>query len=198
MASPFYNAIDIRVDGISQHASHPEFAANALSVTIDAMSRLKLGRVDKDTIRNMRITDGQTISGAQYPDGIHLTRNTIPGLMILRGEIRSYIERILEAYTLQTKLAFIEANNDDEAKHILAGSSDLKCNVQFNSIRKNGGFKYNSTDLDVVELAGILQQFGLPIEHYYGFGCYDANVFAEKGVRIMNMGYGGQFPHTKD
>jgi len=186
MASPFYNRIDFRIDGTPYHASKPELAANALSVTIDALSRFSLGQVDEETVRNMRIADAQTITGEQYPDNIHLTRNTVPGAMVGRGEIRSFNERLLEIYTLETKIAFIEAIGQNPYR------------LTFESVRENGGFKYDRTDPDIHASEEVLRKLEFPIEHNYGFGCYDANVFAEKGVKIINLGNGTLHPHTKE
>lgn len=55
LASPFYSRIDIDIQGRSAHASCPESADNALTLSMEAFSKLKLGRVDEDTLVNFGI-----------------------------------------------------------------------------------------------------------------------------------------------
>ena len=186
LASPFYNRFDFLVSGKEAHSSRPDQALNALSLTLDALSRVKAGQLDDDSVRNIRIADAQIQSDKNAPFGLDVSVNKITGSMVGMGEVRSFVEKKVESYTEDVKTAFMSAISDSEEPYKL----------DFRSVRENGGFKYEQTDPFVQETVRIIEKLGIKPEFFYGFSCYDANVFAEMGVQIINCCLGSEFHHT--
>lgn len=78
-ASPFYERFDITVKGKAAHASRPYDANNVLYFLSSFLREVTLGKLDDDSIINIGVIQGGDV------------RNTIPGELIIKGEIRSFI-----------------------------------------------------------------------------------------------------------
>lgn len=176
LASPFYNRFDIQVNGKAAHASRPEEAIPVIPVVVEALHNLKLGKLDEDSVRNIIITQGGDV------------RNTISGNATLKGETRSFIEGKVEQYTDEVREAFEAAIKNQNLQDIT---------FIFEKVRENGGFKFSDQDPFIQNAARVVTRLGFPPSFINSLGCYDANVFAEKGVKIINFGWGGKFEHTK-
>lgn len=175
MASPFYNRFDIKINGRSAHTSRPDLADNALKIASAAINNIELGRIDEDSVRNIIITEGGHV------------RNAIPGAVVLKGEVRSYNQELVEKYCDEVEIKFQEAIRNLGSEHV---------NFSFEKVRENGGFKYAEDDSFILETEATLKQLGFSPVHDYGFACFDANVFAEMGVQIINLADGGNNAHS--
>ncbi len=172
VSSPFYNRFDIEIEGKSAHASRPDLAVNVLPIFAKTISKLKLGRVNKDTIANIGIVNcGHVV-------------NTIPGSMLLSGEVRGVDETVMERETKLIVGLFSDFAKRDGAK--------IKARI----IRENAGFKFLKTEKVVVMTLQALGMFGIKPELIDSWGCYDANVFAEHGIKLLNIADGSMDAHT--
>lgn len=172
MASPFYNSFDITILGKEAHAGHPERAVNALKILGGALRRLPLGIVDEKTLLNIGVIDGGYV------------RNTIPGMITLKGEVRSFEEKNLETATRKVIELFTEA-----AK--LFGG-----NIRYEVIRENGGFKFCEEEPLVQQVISAVKNLNLEPILKETSGCYDANIFHDRGIKILNLGNGTKDNHT--
>lgn len=108
--------------------------------------------------------------------------------MTLAGEVRSFVEEKVERYTSEVKNIFEAA---------IKGQSSKPLSLDFKTVRENGGFKFSEDDPFVQNAVRIVESLGYPHNFIYSLGCYDANVFAEKGVQVLNFGWGGQNQHIE-
>lgn len=175
-ASPFYNRFDVHLQGKSAHASRPEEANNSVSVLGFVLNKINLGKVSSDTIVNIGlVTTGEKES----------SRNTIPGEMVIKGEVRSYVEKELEQVSEKIKNAFKEAVES-------YGSS---AKIEF--CRENGGYKYSPEHPWVKRAVEKICEVGLKPVFKEAWGCSDGNIFMEKGLTVLNLGDGTRDSHTK-
>ncbi len=177
ISSPFYNRFDISIVGKPAHASRPELANNVLPVFSNAFSKIKLGRLSKNTTANIGIVSVGKVGGPV---------NTIPGEMIVSGEVRSMSEKELESVTLKIKKAF-----ESEAKK-------LKVKVSFNKTRENDGFIFDIKDSFIKNVLNLLKEMKINNPDIVkSWGCYEANIFSAHGIMLLNIADGSQDNHAK-
>lgn len=174
-ASPFYERFDIKVEGKAAHASLPHIANNTLYFLSSFLKEIKLGKLDNDSILNVGIVQGGDV------------RNTIPGELIIKGEIRSFMESAL----------LLHKKNAISIIHKLIKKHKMKIEHEF--VRENPGYKH----IDDKSLAMIKQikkhmlRLGMNPEIQNAWGVSDANIFNEKGLLCINLGDGVEGAHTK-
>ncbi len=79
VGAPAANKISIKIQGLAAHAGLcPEAGINALALTAEALSGLRLGRLDEESTRNFGIIQGGVAS------------NIVPEQIVLKGEVRSH------------------------------------------------------------------------------------------------------------
>lgn len=171
-ASPFYNKLDIKIIGKAAHASLPDQAINALRIFNVALNGIKLGRINNKTIANIGMINGGH------------ARNTIPGEITISGEVRSFAEKEVEAYS-----KFIV----DKFREIVmrfGGKIDAEI------IKENPGYEYDKNDEFILKTKKIIKNFGLKPVLVKKWACSDANIFNSKGIKVLNLGDGVCNPHT--
>ena len=172
IASPFYSRFDVTISGTPTHASTPESAVNALSIFNQAYQQLPIGRINEHTISNIGIVNcGQVI-------------NTIPGEVVCSGEVRSMVEDELEETISIIKNIFTQS------------STNQKGSCQIDIIRENEGFLYEESDDFIQDTIKFLQQHNYQPKLIKSWGCYDANIFVENGIQVINIADGSQGAHT--
>lgn len=175
IASPFYNRFDIELKGIAAHASRPDIAKNVIPVFVEAVSQIELGRVNEDTLVNIGVVQSGDVV------------NTIPGSMIVSGEVRSMIEDDVEKYTQSLVTSFEQSGNKYGVK------------VISNVVRENDGFKLSKDNEFVQETISKLNRIdGMEPKLSISWGCYDANIFVTHGITVLNIADGSKDSHTVD
>lgn len=171
-ASPYYLRFDIKIIGNSAHASRPEIANNSILVFTQAMRSIKLGKINNKTIANIGIVNAGHV------------RNTIPGEMSIKGEIRSFENGVVEKISTQIINEFKKSAKKFGSK------------IEFESILENPGYEFKNND-QIIKYAEIKMKENniIPILEKYQ-GCSDANIFNSKGLKILNLGNGSEFAHT--
>ncbi|MCA9390578.1 M20/M25/M40 family metallo-hydrolase, partial [candidate division WWE3 bacterium] len=173
-ASPFYNRFDITVHGKACHAAHPELGINPLVITAEALAGITLGRVTEITTANIGLIEGGT------------ARNSVPDSITLRGEVRSFDENELETTSKEIINIFSE-----KAKIHGAGISS-------GIVRENCGFSFGKNDPLLMLGMSTLQSLQIEPILKESTGCYDANIFFEHGIKILNFGNGSTNNHTTE
>lgn len=165
-ASPFYERFDIKIIGRSAHASKPDEAVNVLPILNHILNFQKLGRIDNETVFNIGVISCGNV------------RNTIPGELFLKGEIRSFSEKKLIGY----KNIFIKKLS------IITKKFSAKSDIKF--VRENPGYKHSS-----VSINQLIDKFNLkPVTSW---AVSDANIFNDnKGLACFNLGDGCEFTHS--
>ena len=174
IASPFYSRFDIEIVGKSAHASKPEDAINALSVMNYALNKIKVGRVNEDTVCNIGVVEGGSV------------RNTIPEKMLLRGEVRSFVQRKLEKAITSIKGSFISSANIFGAR------------VAIDAVRENGGYKLDENDESIKFVVKTLKSLKIRPQLIKSYGCSDVNIFRDHGIKVLNLADGSKYSHTNN
>lgn len=179
---PSANHMEYRIHGLESHAGvAPEEGISAIKIAAEAISVMKLGRIDEETTANI----GQIEGG--------MATNITPNLVVLKGEARSHSEEKLEAQTAHMTKCF----EDAAAKYeVTVAGKTTKASVEAQVVRE-----YSSMDVPdashVVQLVlKAAQRMGLDVKTMASGGGCDANVFNRKGIECANLGTGMRAIHT--
>lgn len=179
---PSSNHLEIKVHGLESHAGvAPEQGISAIRVAAEAITAMKLGRIDEETTANIGVIHGGAAT------------NIIPNLVTLWGEARSLNEEKLEAQCNH----MVQCFKDAAAKYeVTVEGKTTKASVEASVDRD-----YSSMDVPdsshVVQL--VLQaasRMGLKVETMASGGGCDANIFNRKGIECANLGTGMRAIHT--
>lgn len=176
IASPFYNRFDLEVTGKAAHASRPEMANNVLPIVARALLGSPLGRISPDTTANIGIISVGKIGGPV---------NTIPGEIVVSGEVRSMLESELETVTDDIQKIFTEESEKAAAK------------MKFRRVRENDGFEFSPSDPFIQGALLVLRNMEIlnpPLVR--SWGCYEANIFAAHHITLLNIADGSMDNHA--
>lgn len=173
-ASPFYNRLDVTINGKATHASKPHLGINALALFIEAMKHISLGKVNEKTLVNI----GVIKSG--------FVRNTVPGTVEIQGEVRSFVEDDVETY----------ANN--LIKEFQKVAKKYKGSISSSVVRENPGYEYAEHEPFIQETKKRMNICSITPQLEIAWGCSDANIFREHGITTLNLGNGGTGAHTTE
>ena len=178
LSSPAYARFDIKLTGVAAHASKPELGKNVLPVVARAIMQTKLGcREEKRTLVNIaNVTVGQKDGPA----------NTVPGEIYLSGEVRTMNGALVE------KIA------SDVAKKFEDEATKEGISSQIKITKENGSFEFEKDSDFVRRTVEILDKMGVSPKYINSWGCYEANIFAEHGIMMLNLADGSLDSHTKD
>ncbi|MBA3767068.1 MAG: M20/M25/M40 family metallo-hydrolase [Acidobacteria bacterium] len=179
---PSSNHLEIKVHGLESHAGvAPEQGISAIRIAAEAISAMKLGRIDEETTANIGVIHGGAAT------------NIIPNLVTLWGEARSLSEEKLDAQCAHMVECFKDAASKYE---VTVEGKTTKASVEASVDRD-----YSSMDVPdsshVVQL--VLQaasRMGLKVETMASGGGCDANIFNRKGIECANLGTGMRAIHT--
>lgn len=173
VSAPSHVNMIIEITGKAAHAGiEPEKGVSAIIAASNAISRMKLGRIDDETTANVGKIEGGK------------ARNIIPDRVTVRAEARSRSEAKLAEQVAHMKLVF-----EEEAARI--GAEAL-----VNAEHEYSGFRWAEND-PVVRLAVLAaQKIGITPVFEDGGGGSDANVYNSKGVPSVLLGVGYYGPHS--
>lgn len=174
-ASPYYERFDIKILGKAAHASCPHEANNILHFLTSLLNEITLGKLDDDSLMNIGVVHGGDV------------RNTIPGELVIKGEIRSFVESKL----IQHKKYFLQKIHKLISKH--------KMKIELEFVRENPGYKYTSSrDISIIKtIKQLIKKNGFAPKMKTDWGVSDANIVNEKGLLCFNLGDGVEGAHTK-
>ncbi len=175
VSAPAQAKITMEIHGKSAHAGvNPEDGISAIQVAGKAISRMKLGRIDKDTTANIGSFSG---GGAT---------NVVTDFAKLEAEARSTVQEKVEAQIASMKEALESACGEYGAKAV------------FESRMVYPSFSHTD-DSEVVRLAKkAAEKLGLSGRTFQSGGGSDANVFNGHGVPTVNLSVGYENIHTTD
>jgi len=179
---PSANHMEYKIHGLESHAGvAPEEGISAIRIAAEAITDMKLGRIDEETTANIGVIEGGRAT------------NIITNLVTLRGEARSHDNDKLEAQT-QHMLKCLE---DAASKHeVTVAGVTTKARVEPNVTREYWAMDV-SDDSRVVQLVkNAATRLGLKVETMASGGGCDANIFNQKGIECANLGTGMRAIHT--
>lgn len=167
-----YN-VTAAVLGKAAHAGvHPEEGINAIKIASTAISKMKLGRIDRETTANIGVIKGGRAT------------NIIPEEVELKGEARSHDPGKLKRQIAHMKKALLQACSKNKAK------LRIKTELVYRSFEIKKAEEVLKLAVSAVKKAGIK-----PILKQTGGGS-DANIFNAAGVPTVIMGVGADRVHT--
>ncbi len=179
--APAANRIEARVHGRDAHSgASPEKGISAIHAASMAISKLTLGRIDRDTTCNIGMIEGGKAT------------NIVPSLVTVRGEVRSHDEEKLNRYTDDMINTFTHTMDNYRAT---LGEERLP-KVDFD-IKRDFAATRIPNDHPVVVLAQkAAANLGMEMKIKKTGGGADANVFFAHGLVTGVLGTGMRDVHT--
>ncbi|HWS86781.1 MAG TPA: M20/M25/M40 family metallo-hydrolase [Pyrinomonadaceae bacterium] len=179
---PSADHFEIKIYGLESHAGvAPEQGISAIRIAAEAISAMKLFRIDEETTANIGVIRGGEAT------------NIITNLVTLRGEARSRDDAKLEAQTRH----IIKCCEDAAAKYeVTVDGVTTKARVESHVTREYHAMDV-SDDSRVVRLVKeAAARMGLKVETLASGGGCDANIFNKRGIECANLGTGMRAIHT--
>ncbi|MFA5104864.1 MAG: M20/M25/M40 family metallo-hydrolase [Candidatus Margulisiibacteriota bacterium] len=171
--APSQLSLEAKITGKAAHAGvHPEKGINAIKVASQAIVKMKIGRIDKETTANIGIINGGTAT------------NIVPEEVVIKGEARSHSRRKLKKQINSMTKALAKACGKSRA------SLRLKVEPVYDSF-----FIKESSPIVKAALSAV-KKIGLKPELKMTGGGSDANIFNKMGVPCLILGVGGHNVHT--
>lgn len=180
--APSADHMEYTIHGLEAHAGVcPENGISAIQVAAEAISAMKLGRIDFETTANIGVIEGGAAT------------NIIPNRVVLKAEARSHDSSKLDAQAEHMRRALHEA----AARHtVVVDGNAVTASVEEHITREYHAMNV-ADDSTIVQLvmqaASNLNQEVQTLAT--GGGC-DANVFNKRGLEVANLGTGMQAIHT--
>lgn len=173
VAAPFQSKIHIDFTGKTAHAGvNPEAGVSAITVAAKAVSRMPLGRIDKETTANF---------GTFFAKG---ETNIVSDKVQLIGEARSLVMEKLEKQIEAMKAACQSACQD------MGASFDFRWELAY------PGYKYDESHAHVKLAMTAVSNLGLTPKLFHSGGGSDANLFNSQGIPTVNLSVGYQAIHS--
>jgi tripeptide aminopeptidase len=179
---PSANHFEFKIHGLESHAGvAPEDGISAIRIAAEAISAMKLFRIDEETTANIGVIRGGEAT------------NIITNLVTLKGEARSLDDEKLEAQTAH----MVKCLEDAAAKYeVTVDGVTTKARVESEVTREYHAMDV-SDDSRVVRLVKeAASRMGLKVETMASGGGCDANIFNKRGIECANLGTGMRAIHT--
>ncbi len=181
---PSVCTVIVGIKGVSAHAGVcPEKGISAVEVAAKALSMMKLGRIDKETVANFGVVSGGQVTNAVMP------------ALSLRGEARS-----LDPKKLQKQLKHMQECFEKAAK-LFAKRVDgkiIKPEIDFQVIKRYDALQIPKTHPVVKQTVAAGRKLGVTVRPMACGGGCDANVLAAHGIIMPNLGVGVEKCHTTE
>lgn len=179
---PAVNTIEVWIKGLSAHAGVcPEKGISALEVAAKAISMMKLGRIDKETVANFGLVKGGQAT------------NIVMEELYLKGEARSLKNEKLAKQTQHMKACFDKAVKAFTKK---VDGKTVKPEVKFLAVQRYPAFEVSKAAPIVKTVLKAAQDAGVKLKTVASGGGCDANVMSGYGFTLPNLGIGMQNCHT--
>jgi tripeptide aminopeptidase len=179
---PSADHFEIKIYGLESHAGvAPEQGISAIRVAAEAISAMRLFRIDEETTANIGVIRGGEAT------------NIITNLVYLKGEARSLDDAKLAAQTRH----IIECCEEAAARYeVTVDGVTTKARVESHVTREYHAMDV-SDDSRVVRLVKeAAARMGLEVKTLASGGGCDANIFNARGIECANLGTGMRAIHT--
>src|SRR5205085_6574870 len=179
---PSANHFEFKIYGLESHAGvAPEQGISAIKIAAEAISAMKLGRIDDETTANIGVIRGGEAT------------NIITNFVSLRGEARSLDDSKLEEQTRHMIRCLEEAAARYE---VTVEGVTTRGRVESEVTREYSAMDV-ADDARVVRLVKqAASRMGLRVETMASGGGCDANIFNKRGIECANLGTGMRAIHT--
>jgi tripeptide aminopeptidase len=179
---PSANHLEFKIHGLESHAGvAPEDGISAIKIAAEAISEMKLFRIDAETTANIGVIRGGEAT------------NIITNLVTLKGEARSLSEEKLKAQCDHMVKCF----EDAAAKYeVTVEGKTTKAWVESNVTREYSAMDVPDSSHVVQLVLSAAARMGLKVETMASGGGCDANIFNKRGIECANLGTGMRAIHT--
>jgi len=179
---PSAERLEFKLYGLEAHAGVcPERGISAIKVASEAISNMKLGRIDFETTANIGIIKGG------------LATNIIPNYVHIIGEARSHSEEKLYKQVEHMRRCF----QDAASKHKLTvEGKTYSARVEEEIERSYDRMDVHSESRICKLVNQAVKNLEYNIEQVASGGGCDANYFNKKGIDCVNLGTGMKEIHT--
>lgn len=180
--SPASDRMEFIVHGLEAHSGlAPEAGISAIQIASEAISRMRLGRIDSETTANIGMVEGGSAV------------NIIPKHVRIKGESRSRNEEKLAAQTTHMRDCFHKA----AGKYFVeVDGKKISGRVEEKIWRDYNGMNLSDATPIVKAIMRAAKRLSFRVQtEATGGGC-DANIFNEKGIAVANLGTGMHAIHT--
>lgn len=172
-AAPTLQWIDARIIGRASHSGHaPEAGINALLAAVDAIGKMRIGRIDAQTTTNIGLVRGGS------------ARNVVPAQVELTGEARGHNERKLERVT----------RGMVRALELSCESYGAELELQLTTAYHH--FEIKRTDPLLQRVVTAVAEIGCKPRLQRSMGGYDANIWNARGIKCVAVSVGDELNHT--
>ena len=184
VGAPAANRFTIQIQGVAAHAGlHPEQGISAIQLASEAISKLKLGRLDEESTANIGLISGGTAT------------NIIPELITIKGEVRSHDEAKLQQYTDNIETHF---QDTVAAWGQLASQATTPPTMHWEISKEYPTVKLAEDEPLLTLLNRAAAALNRPIAQLVSGGGSDANIFNGHGLKTAILGIGMTKVHTTD
>lgn len=172
---PAQNKINVKFIGKKAHAGvAPEAGISAIEIAAEAISNMKLLRIDEETTANIG-----SINGGE-------ATNIVPSEITIEAEARSLNNEKLKAQVDH----MVKCCNDAAEK--FGGSVDIEV------IDAYAAFKVEEDDAIVAKVKDAFKELGIDAKTAKSGGGSDTNILNGNGIPAVNLGVGMSKVHTTD
>ena len=170
---PAQDKIHVKIVGKPAHAGVcPEEGISAIMVAADAISQMKLLRIDAETTANIGVINGGSVTNIVTPE------------VTILAEARSLDNHKLSKQSSHMKACFEKAAEEAGAK------------AEVEIIRMYDAFKVDPADEIVKVLETACRNIGVEPYTEASGGGSDTNIFNANGIKAINLGTGERKSHT--
>ena len=172
----------VEIKGVPAHAGVcPEQGISALEVAAKALSMMKLGRVDAQTVCNFGIVSGGQVVNAVMPQ------------LNLKGEARSLNPNKLQKQLKHMKDCFAKAAKSFVKK---VNGKIIRPQITIQTPMRYGVLQVPVTSPTVKLVLAAAKKLGATVRPMSSGGGCDANVMCQHGITAPNLGLGVRKCHT--
>lgn len=180
--SPSSDRLEFKIHGLEAHAGVcPEEGVSAIQIASEAISRMKLGRIDFETTANVGIIEGGSAT------------NIVPNYVYVKAESRSHSDEKLAAQTAHMRECFQQAA---EKFSVTIDGKKITGRVEEKIWRDYDRMNVGKTTPIVQSVLEAAKKLSFRVETKATGGGCDANIFNQKGITVANLGTGMHNIHT--
>jgi tripeptide aminopeptidase len=184
VGAPAANKIEIQIKGLAAHAGLcPEAGINALSLAAEALSGLRMGRLDEESSRNFGLIQGGVAT------------NIVPEQILLKGEVRSHSTKKLAAYTKEIRDTFEKTVADWQST---PATGDNRPSMTFTIVNDYPALSIADDTPVIKRMRKAAALAGKTLQYIVAGGGSDANIFCGYGLPTAIVATGMNKVHTVD
>ncbi len=173
--APYQDSIYADFKGKAAHAGiEPEIGINSIKAASEAVTKMKIGRLDKETTSNV----GKIRGG--------VARNIVAENTWLEMEARSL------------KLSKLKKLTGSMVQELKNASKKYNTRLKLEVVREYDGFKIKKGETPLVVAQSVIKNMGIIPRITSSGGGSDINVFNAKGKRAVNLSSGMENVHTSE